>query len=127
VLPRQFPVRITVYILVRLVALLWVLALANLASSLGAYAISLLILASELLLGYAWGKAESQITACKPSSLEPHRLFVLIVVTAIIESIGAYLLIAVYAPWLILWRCLTAYIPFIAAEVLTFKKLCRIR
>lgn len=118
--------RIAAFLLVRLVALLWVLALADIAEPLGAIATSLLIVASELILGYAWGKAETRFSMCKPKTLDPRRLVILMACVGVVESAATIIFLSFYAPWLIAWRIITAYAPFTIAEVLTFKRMCRI-
>jgi hypothetical protein len=119
-------IRIITFILVRAFALLWVLALANIAGALNPWAISALILVSEALLGFAWGRVESRITRCKPKTPDPKRLFVLMAIVAVVESTGAVLLVGMFAPWLIVWRVVTAYLPFSVTEILTFRKLCKV-
>lgn len=119
--------RIVAFILVRAVALLWVMALANIAKSLNPWVISGLILVSEVLLGHVWGRMESRLAACKPRSPDPNRLFVLMVFVAIVESAGSIILVSTFAPWLIVWRTLTAYIPFSLAEFFVYRKMCRVK
>ncbi|HWR00051.1 MAG TPA: hypothetical protein VN397_04380 [Candidatus Methylomirabilis sp.] len=117
--------RLLTFLFVRVIALLWVLALANVARRLDPWSISAMILASEALLGFTWGRAESRITACKPKTPDPKRLFVLMACVAIVESIGAVLLVQMFAPWLIVWRVVTAYLPFVLVEFFVFRRLCR--
>ncbi len=119
--------RTVTFFLIRAVALLWVMALANVAKSLNPWVVSALILGSEVALGTVWGRMESQLTACRPRSPNPNRLFVLMVFVAIVESVGSVLLVATFAPWLIVWRVLTAYVPFSLAEFFTYRKLCRVK
>ena len=117
--------RLLTFLFVRVIALLWVLALANIAQRLDPWTISAMILVSEALLGYAWGRAESRITACKPKSPDPKRLFVLMAFVAIAESAGSVILVQTFAPWLIVWRVVTAYLPFVLVEFFVFRRLCR--
>lgn len=117
--------RYLAFFLVRLVALLWVLALVHIADTLGVYGISFCIILSELLLGYAWGKAESRFTSCKPKTMDPRRLFVLTIVLGIAESFGALFFMGIFVPWLVVWRVCTAYVPFALAEALTYRQVCR--
>lgn len=118
--------RLLTFILLRLFALLWVLAVASVARALDPWSISGLILVSEAMLGYAWGRMESGLTACKPRSPDPKRLFVLMLGVAVAESLAAFLLVQGFAPWLIVWRVATAYVPFVAVEFLVFRRLCRV-
>ncbi|OGL73782.1 hypothetical protein A3E39_03545 [Candidatus Uhrbacteria bacterium RIFCSPHIGHO2_12_FULL_60_25] len=119
--------RTITFFLIRAVALLWVMALANIAKALNPWAISVLILVSEVALGIVWGRMESQLSACKPRSPNPNRLFVLMVFVGIVESVGSVILVSTFAPWLIVWRTLTAYIPFSLAEFFVYRKLCRVK
>lgn len=116
--------RIFVFILLRLLALLGVLGLANAARALDPWAISGLIIVGEAALGYAWGRAESRLTACRPKTPDPRRLFVLMACVAVVESLAAIVLVRTFAPWLIVWRIATAYVPFVFVEFLIFKRLC---
>ncbi len=117
--------RLLTFVLLRLFALLWVLAVANVARALDPWSISGLILLSEGLLGFVWGRMESGLTACKPKSPDPRRLFVLMACVAMAESLAALVLVQGFAPWLIVWRVITAYVPFVAVEFLVFRRLCR--
>jgi hypothetical protein len=119
-------IRIITFILIRVFALLWVLTLANIVKELNPWAISALIFGSEVLLGFVWGRMESGLTRCKPKSPDPKRLFVFMAIVAVIESIGAALLVGLFAPWLIAWRIVTAYLPFVITEMLVVRKLCRV-
>ncbi|GMU25669.1 hypothetical protein KJZ71_00050 [Patescibacteria group bacterium] len=116
--------RIFSFILVRLFALGWILALANILSGMNAYAISLFILASEALFGYVWGKAEAEIRVCRPKHENPRTLFVLMVWVALIESIIAFFIVHAFAPWLIVWRTITSYLPFALTEMAVYAHAC---
>lgn len=117
--------RVLIFILLRLLALLGVLGLANVARALDPWSISGLILVGEALLGYTWGRAESRLTACKPKTPDPRRLFVLMACVAAVESMAAIVLVQTFAPWLIVWRVVTAYLPFVLVEFIVFRRMCR--
>ncbi len=117
--------RITAFILVRLLALLGVLALAKSAAGLGPYWISILIVLGEIALGFVWGRAESQIDMCRPKFPDPHRLWIRMVCLGLVESLAAVEIVHQYAAVLIIWRIVTAYLPFALTEVATFKKACK--
>src|SRR3989344_3958452 len=119
--------RITAFILVRLVAILWLLVCVQIAEPLGPYGISVVIFLSELALGFLWGKAEAVIARCRHRSTDARRLFVLTIITGIIEGFGALIFIGVYIPWLVVWRMVTAYLPFAIAEAVTYRNMCRMR
>jgi hypothetical protein len=115
------------FFLIRLLALAWVLILTNLFQVIGPYAISILIIVSEVVFGCLWGKAEAGITVCKPKHEDPKLLFLLMIVVAVIESGLVVLLVGRYALWVIVWRCLTAYFPFSISEMITYERRCGVR
>jgi hypothetical protein len=119
--------RFSAFILVRLVAILWLLVCVKIAEPLGSYVISFIIVLSEAVLGYVWGKAEAVIVRCRPSSTDPRKLFVLTMMTGIVEAFGALFFIGVYVPMLVLWRVATAYVPFALVEAITYRNTCRAR
>ncbi len=122
---RDLMPRLSIFILVRLLALLWILALANIAQPLGAGIITLLIIASEALLGFVWGRTEARVKLCKPKNEDPRWLFVLMIGVGIVEAAAAAIWVGMYVPQLMAWRILSAYVPFAVVEFLTFRRLCR--
>lgn len=118
-------IRLSAFILVRLLALLGMLALATSAPALGAYGVSILVVFGEAALGYAWGKAEARLAFCRPSSTDPRRLFVRMAVLAAVESLAAFQLLGGYAAWFVVWRVVTAYVPFAVTEAGTFHVACK--
>jgi len=118
--------RMMAFVLARMLALLGVLALAKSAGGLGPYWISILIVLGEVALGFVWGRAESQIAMCKPKFPDTRRLWLRMVCLGLVESLAAVEVVGKYAPVLIIWRIVTAYIPFALTEIATFKKACKI-
>lgn len=119
--------RIVTFILVRLLALAWILVLSNVFKVIGPYAISILIIISEAIFGYLWAKAESEITMCKPKREDPAFLAYLMIGTAVIEGFIAWYLIGPYAVWVMLWRAMTAYLPFSIVEIISYDRRCRLK
>jgi hypothetical protein len=119
--------RLAAFVLVRLLALLGVLALSQNAAVIGPYWISILIIIGEAILGFIWGRAESQIELCKPKFPDPHRLWYRMIALGLVESLAAVQVVGRSAVVLIIWRILTAYIPFVLMEVTTFKKACQVK
>jgi hypothetical protein len=117
--------RITAFVLIRLLALAWVLILANVFDVMGPYAISVLVIASEATFGFLWAKAETTLTMCKPKREDPQFLIMLMLGTAIVEGALAWRLAGTFAVWVIMWRAVTSYVPFSAAEVISYQRKCR--
>lgn len=117
--------RLGAFVLVRLLAVLGMLTLAASADTLGPYGISALVLLGEVALGYAWGRAEAGIALCRPASKDPQRLFARMAVLAAVESLAAFQLLGGYASWFVVWRVMTAYVPFAIAEAGTFHAACQ--
>ncbi len=119
--------RIISFILVRLLALAWILILANVFKVLGPYSISILVLISEALFGYLWAKAETGVTMCMPKREDPKFLVSLMIGTAVIESVLAWLIVGNFALWVIIWRAMTSYFPFSIVEIVSYERRCRVK
>jgi hypothetical protein len=117
--------RIVSFILVRLLALAWIMMLANVFDVLGPYAISILALGSEAIFGYLWAKAETQITVCKPRHEDPKLLVFLMLGVVIVEGALAWILVGSFAVWILIWRAVTAYFPFSIVEIVSYERRCR--
>lgn len=116
--------RVISFILVRLLALAWILILANIFDTLGPYAISILVLISEGIFGYLWAKAETEVTSCMPAREDPRLLVALMAGTAVVEGALAFLLMGGFAVWVIIWRAVTGYFPFSIVEILSYQRRC---
>ena len=117
--------RFSSFILIRLLALLYILALANITQPLGAGMITLLIIASEAMLGFVWGRVEARIKLCKPKNEDPRWLFMLMVGVGVVEAVAAIIWIGTYVPQLMAWRILSAYVPFCVVEFLVYRRFCK--
>jgi hypothetical protein len=116
--------RIISFILVRLLAIAWILILTNVFEALGPYSVSIVVFISEGLFGYLWAKAETEVTMCMPGHEDPKLLAALMVATAAVEGVLAWLLLGSFAIWIIIWRAITAYVPFTIVEVLSYQRRC---
>lgn len=119
--------RIISFVLVRLLALAWIMILANIFEVLGPYAISILILISEALFGYLWAKAETEVTMCKPKREDPKLLVYLMLGTAAVEGLLAWYIVGGYAIWIIIWRAMTGYFPFSIVEIISYERRCKLK
>ncbi|MBD3251566.1 hypothetical protein GF380_03900 [Candidatus Uhrbacteria bacterium] len=119
--------RVVTFIFIRLLAIAWVLMLANVFEVLGPYAISIIVLASEAVFGYLWAKAETEITMCKPAQEDAKLLALLMLGTAIVETVLVFFLVGPYVLWVILWRALVSYFPFTIVEILSYERRCKLR